>query len=198
MILCKCMPRFSDTYKYAFARCRVFSRLRTIWPILNLKITIILDLNELKVLFAMRGIVIIYVITWKTYVTFALRVMITVRKCLKATVRNGPSANCAIFVGISLHKRAYNNFHARFPDNPRKGNPRKELLFLPSSRVSAFSARRCDNHSTRWTIIDRRLFTLAFARSPLCVSYLQRFLEKKTFVIDRALTRKWLFLWQGI
>jgi len=65
MILCKCMPRFSDTYKYAFANtlsrnCRVFSRLRILRPILNLKITIILDLNELKVRFAMRGIVIIH------------------------------------------------------------------------------------------------------------------------------------------
>ena len=67
-----------------------------------------------------------------------------------------------------------------------------EFLFLPSSRVSAFLTRRCDNHSTRWTIIDRRLFTLALTRLPLCVSYLQRFSEK-TPVIDRVLTRKWLF-----
>lgn len=62
----------------------------------------------------------------------------------------------------------------------------------PFLRVSAFPARRCDNHSARWTIIDRGLFTLAPTRPSLCVPCLQRFSEKAP-VIDKVLTRKRLF-----
>lgn len=129
------------------------------------------------------------------YMTFALCVMITaVKKCLKCLNRNDPKRVSRDAWYWREYRWSYVNarivtLYARFIGSPRKGNI--EFLFFPSSRVNAFPTRRCDNHSTRWTIIDRRLFTLALTR-PLCVSYLQRFSEKAP-VIDRVLTRKRLF-----
>lgn len=81
-----------------------------------------------------------------------------------------------------------------FRVEPEERNVELVPLFL--SAVRCFPHwKRCDNHSTRWTIIDRRLFTLvALTRAALFVSRIFTTLfRKKMLVIDDTVNHKQLF-----